>query len=678
MLAPVNPSELVVQYFNEEREKARTGNLTIAQLFGAAEKLSAANQHRLAAELYKNWIAFNSGNDAAYMAYFNFGVILRSLNDHEGAINALNECLRLKSDFYQARINLGRAFEDVGHIGKAIENWDQTLSGLFSVNAETLKLKLLTLQQLGRVLEGAEKLEAAENVLKQAMEIRPDKTDAIQHWISLRQRQCKWPAIVPSEHITQRQLIDGMSPMSLALYADDPLLQLAKAWIYNKSLAGHPQLCSLPSREEPQSKPAPTSMRLRIGYVSSDLREHAVGFALVELFELHDKSKFEIFAYSFGESRSADTTHARFRATVDHWADITTLDDETAAHRIAEDKIDILVDLNGYTKHARPAIFARRPAPVIVNWCGYPGTMGSPFHQYMIADEHIIPSEHEMYYSEKILRLHCNQPLDRKRSIASETPSRSAEGLPENAFVYACLNGMQKINSDTLSRWINILREVPDSILWLLSGGHDVDDRLRSAVADQGISPDRIIFAYKRPNGAHLARIALADLFLDTFPYGAHSTAADALTMGVPVLTRPGRSFASRFCASVVYAAGLSGLVCASFDEYVSKAVAIGRDRELARHYREMLFTNREASVLRDMNNAARRLEEIYEEMARAYATNTLPVPDLINLDVYYEIGSELDLERMNLCDDAEYLEAYRSKLAEWDASVRLPADRRV
>ena len=216
------------------------------------------------------------------------------------------------------------------------------------------------------------------------------------------------------------------------------------------------------------------------------------------------------------------------------------LGDLQAAEKIAADEIDVLVDVNGYTKHARTKIFAYRPAPIIVNWCGYPGTMGSPYHHYLIADGAIIPPENEIFYSERVLRIPCNQPLDRKRPIGPDRPSRADAGLPEGAFVYASLNGMQKVTANCFSRWMNILREVPDSVLWLLSGEAETNKRLQAAAAERGVAAERILFAGKAANPQHLARIPLADLFLDTTPYGAHSTAADALTMGLPILTLRG------------------------------------------------------------------------------------------------------------------------------------------
>ncbi|CAN0407175.1 unnamed protein product, partial [Phaeothamnion confervicola] len=269
----------------------------------------------------------------------------------------------------------------------------------------------------------------------------------------------------------------------------------------------------------------------------------------------------------------------RIRANVDAWTDITKLSDDEAAQRIAEDEIDILVDLNGFTRDARTAVFARRPAPIIVNWFGFPGTMGSPYHHYIIADPYIIPEGDEIYYSEKVLRLPCYQPNDRKRPVAERTPTRAEQGLPDDALVFCCLNGSQKNMPVLFQLWMHILGQVPGSVLWLLSATNDTNDRLRAVAQQCGVAPERLIFAEKEPNPQHLARYRLADVFLDTFPYGAHTTAADALWMGVPVLTIPGRSFASRVCADLVRAAGLADLVCATPAAYAEKAIALANDR---------------------------------------------------------------------------------------------------
>ena len=212
------------------------------------------------------------------------------------------------------------------------------------------------------------------------------------------------------------------------------------------------------------------------------------------------------------------------------------------------------MDLNGYTKDARTKVFARRPAPIAVNWFGFPGTMGTPYHHYIIADSAIVPPEHEIYFSEKVLRLPCYQPNDRKRVVAAQCPSRADVGLPENKFVFCSFNGMHKTTSRTFRRWMMILASVPDSVLWLLSATDETNERLRQAAVAFGIAPDRIVFAQKLRNAEHLARYPLADLFLDSSPYGAHTTAADSLWMGVPIVTFTGRRTLRRGYARVLSA----------------------------------------------------------------------------------------------------------------------------
>jgi predicted O-linked N-acetylglucosamine transferase (SPINDLY family) len=656
-------------------ELARIQKLSFTDLFSVAESRSAAGQKAEAAEIYKAWIAFNDGNPFLHLVYFNYSVTLRQLNDLSGSINALRACLKLDPAFGPAHINLGRALEDGGLAVQAIQQWQSFAAMTAESSADRVSHRLMTLQHIGRVMENAGLMEEAEAALWQAIELRPDKPEAGQHWSALRQRQCKWPVLVPSTHATPRQMIDAMSPLTLSCYADDPMFQLAKAYRYNKSLVGRVETTDLQRRKATQK--SGSGKRLRVGYVSSDLRDHAVGFALREVLELHDKESVEIYAYYCGEPVINDATQMRMKKAVDRWREIAALSDLDAAKLIHDDEIDVLVDVNGYTKHARTKIFAYRPAPVIVNFCGYPGSMGSPFHQYMITDEHIVPAESEIYYSEKVLRIACDQPIDRKRQIA-DTPSREQAGLPKNKFVFACFNGMQKITETTFGHWMQILAETSNSVLWLLTGGDKVDQRLREIAEKAGIVGERIIFAPKAPNAAHLARIALADLFLDTFPYGAHSTGADALTMGLPVLTVPGRSFAARFCASIVHAAGVPELICEDPESYVRKAIGFARDPASLKTIRDALQARRETSILRDIPGLARRLEEIFWQMQGECERGETPIPDLGNLDVYYEIGADLVQAHTAFFDEASYRQHYRDRLTEWDDHAPIARDTRL
>ena len=398
---------------------------------------------------------------------------------------------------------------------------------------------------------------------------------------------------------------------------------------------------------------------------------------MTDVMELHDRTKVEVFAYYCGIA-TTDVTQQRTIRAVEHWKDLTGLDDAAAAQAIRGDGIDILVDLNGYTKDARTKVFAMRPAPVAVNWFGFPGSMGSPYHHYLIADAHVIPPDHELYYSEAVLRLPCYQPNDRKRQVAPITPLRSEAGLPDEAFVFCCLNGMQKLTSTCFQDWMAILHGVPASVLWLLSGTPETNERLRAAAEQQGIAGSRLVFADKRRNPDHLARMALADLFLDTFPYGAHTTASDALWMGLPVLTLEGRSFASRVCGSLVTAAGAPEMICHTREDYVARAIDLASTPHHLTSIRGRIRANRDTCILFDMPNLVRSLEALYQQMHEARLAGTLPRPDLFNLDLYHEIASAEDFESVGSLDTPIYLARYRQKLAELDTVFPIRPDSRL
>lgn len=646
---------------------------SLAEAIAQAEALATTNPAGGAA-LYKEWIAYHPGDPLLHAAYFNYGVALSKAGDPLGAINATRESLRVKPDFYAASINLGRLLEDLGSKAEGVGEWLDLVKRLAGVNGDSVKNKLSALQQIGRVLESFNADGPAEDALKQALDISAAQPEVIQHWISLRQRQCKWPVVQSWDYVQAPQLLAEISPLSLCNLADDPLLQLGRAWRYNKQAIKLDRGVHAPHSWS--AKDARASGRLRIGYVSSDLREHAVGFAMTDVIEEHDKERFEIHAYYCGIDRN-DPTRERIKRSVDRWTEINGLSDPEAAARIKKDKIDILVDLNGYTKDARTRVFALRPAPVAVNWFGFPGTMASPYHHYIIADEVVIPQGSEIYYSEKVLRLPCYQPNDRKRVVASP-PARRDENLPENALVYCSLNGAQKITPEVFLAWLTILARRPGSVLWLLSSGEETNARLRELASRNGVAPERLIFAQKKANPEHLARYALADLFLDTFPYGSHTTASDAMWMGVPILTMPGKGFASRVCASLVKAAGIGELICVNLQDYVERAVALGGRPDELKALRQKLLAARGTSLLFNTPLLVRELEALYLAMWSDFKSGALPAPDLSNLDIYEEIGVEIGLEDVTYRSDEAYRALYQSRLQERHAMRSIRADARL
>jgi predicted O-linked N-acetylglucosamine transferase (SPINDLY family) len=354
------------------------------------------------------------------------------------------------------------------------------------------------------------------------------------------------------------------------------------------------------------------------------------------------------------------------------------MSDDEATARIAVDGIDVLVDVNGLTKDARTGVFARRAAPIQVNWLGFPGSMGSPYHHYIIADDWIIPPGSELYYSEKVVRLPCYQANDRRRIVAEHVPSRTESGLPEDGVVFCCFNGAQKISRFTFDRWMNILKRTPGSVLWLLNHAPETNARLGLEAEARGVARERIVFTPKVANPYHMARYKLADLFLDTSPYGAHTTASDALWMGVPVLTLSGRSFASRVCGSLVRSAGLPELVCDTPEEFVEQAVALAADPARLKSLRERLEASRDTCVTFDMDLLTSELEGLYQRMCEDHQAGLTPQPDLSNLDAYLEAGvqSNPDVEEMLAVSD--YHERYVSALAARHRMRPLPADNKL
>ncbi|MDG5496410.1 O-linked N-acetylglucosamine transferase [Niveispirillum sp. BGYR6] len=640
-----------------------------------ANKLAAGGALGEAISLYKTWIDSHADDPLLPAVLFNYGVLLGDNRNDQAALHAYNEAIRLKPDLVPAHINLGSVLERLGAEDMALQFWGNALSLTGAANEVTLNYRLTAFKQRARLLTKLNRTAEAEEVLRLSLETNPNQREVIQHYVSSRQRLCRWPVINPVAGLTAPQMIKALAPLSMAIYTDDPMLNLASAYEYSCKEVGWAE--TFHDLEDYRGRPRAADGRLRIGYLSSDLRAHAIGYLTAEMLALHDRSKVEVFAFFCG-FQAEDPIKARIRENVEHWFDINDLNDEQAASLIREKQIDILIDINGHTKDGRTRMLARRPAPVIVNWLGYAGTMGTPYHQYIIADDFIIPPELEKYCSEKVVRLPCYQPNDSLRVVADKVPTRTELGLPENAVVFCSFNGPQKISPFTFARWMDVLRQVDNSVLWLLCGQEVVAQRLREEATSQGIDPARLIFAPSMPNAMHLARYPLADLFLDSLPYGAHTTASDALWMGVPVITVPGRNFASRVCASLVRAAGMPELVCDSPESYVRLAVELGRDPARLLAVREKLRAQRDTCVLFDTPLFVREMEALCERLWQEWQDGQVPQPDLTNLDLYLEIGAALDHDSVEPSFLPDYEERYRAVLARRHSYSPIPYDKRL
>lgn len=402
----------------------------------------------------------------------------------------------------------------------------------------------------------------------------------------------------------------ALSPFMILSMTDDPAVQRIASERRARALAGpqEPVAGSLAAMPKPGEK-------LRIGYFSNDFHNHATMKLLIEALEATDRSRFEIIAYAY-DAVPDDAERQRARTAFDRFEEVAALEEADVAARMRQDGIHILVDLKGYTGGSRLGLLKYRPAPIQVNWLGYPGTYGMPEADYIIADPFIIPPGAEKDYSEAVVRLpDCYQPNRRSRDVVA-APSRADVGLPETGFVFASFNHAYKIGSQLFAAWMDILKAVPGSVLWLLSKDEAIGERLKARAEAEGVDPARLVFAPVLDNDWHLARYGLVDLALDTFPVGSHTTASDALWMGAPLLALAGRSFVSRVSGSIVKAAGLGQLIATSLDEYKAKAIAIGNDPGTAAALRETLLRTRATVPLFDPQRFASHLGQAFEIMA--------------------------------------------------------------
>lgn len=403
----------------------------------------------------------------------------------------------------------------------------------------------------------------------------------------------------------------GVSPLAILYLPTGPETQLrcAQAYLERTALS---KLDPASRRAAVAPRPQPKG-RLTIGYLSGDFRDHAVAFLVAELFELHDRNRFQAFGYSTGPDGAGQPHRRRLEAGLDRMTDIRDMSAQAAAQRIRDDGVDILVDLSGHTRHNRYDVLALRPAPLQINYLGYPGTSGADFMDAILVDPVAVPPEQQPFYTERLVYLpNCYQANDRKRPVAEETPSRAECGLPEDGVVFCSFNNAPKILPETFDVWMRLLKAQPDAVLWLLHTEDLADDRLRQAAADRGVDPARVVFAPRVPLASHLARYRLADLFLDTWPYNAHTTASDSLWVGCPVLTVIGETFPARVAASLLTNVGLPELIARSPAEYEATALALARDPARRLELRRRLAATRDTCPLFDTPRFVADLEAIF------------------------------------------------------------------
>ena len=453
--------------------------------------------------------------------------------------------------------------------------------------------------------------------LREVMRQRPDIPEIEAHLFSPVRMVCDWDeAERLAAHLTERARVEPAAVWTRRVFPFDTLLMPIAPELRREVARQHAaRIVSSVGHHEYRGAVTRSARRLRIGYASADFRRHATAHLATGLFERHDRARFEVFAYSF-RGDDGSTERQRLAGAFDRFVDLASHDPRAAAQRIAEDGIDILVDLHGYTRHSRPEIFAHRPAPIQVSFLGYPGSMQAPYIDYLVADRTVLPESDRQWFSEAIAWMPASyQVNDDRLPIDDAIASRSACNLPEDAFVYCCFNQTQKIERPLFAAWMRILAATPGAVLWLFRSDPAAEANLRAAAARAGIDATRLAFASLLPKAAHLARQRFADLFLDTYTCNAHTTASDALWAGVPVLTRPADSFAGRVAASLVRAVGLPELAVDRLADYERLAIALARDRSRLHDLRERLAANRATMPLFRTAAYTRHLELAFEQM---------------------------------------------------------------
>jgi protein O-GlcNAc transferase len=472
----------------------------------------------------------------------------------------------------------------------------------------------------GRALAGAKRHREAVASFERALKLAPDHPFALGGLIRSAAEACDWTTTTRRiPEIAARATRGGLvEPLDLIVYRDDPALHLAAA----RGFVRH----TLPIRPEPLWTGAVwRNQKIKLGYVASGFHEHPTAYLTTELIEIHDRSQFEVLGFATGPDDKSDI-RARLARAFDRFLDVRPQTDEEVAHLINDMQVDIVIDRSGYTANSRPAIFTHRPAPIQVNYIGYPGTLASDVYDYPIADETVLPYDQQPFYAERIVHLPESYLVnDTKRLTPVDPITREAAGLPAHGFVFCCFNLTSKITPQMFDIWMRLLRQVAGSVLWLLRSHPATEQNLAREAAARGVDPARIVYADRMKLDRHLARHRLADLFLDTLPYNAHTTANDALLAGLPLVTCLGRAFAGRVAASLLVAIGLPELVTHSLEEYEALAARLAGEPSLLAQFRDRLQRNKLTYPLFDSHCYRRRIEAAYMTMWELWQRGEAP-----------------------------------------------------
>ena len=546
-------------------------------------------------------------------AFYNRGTALQELNRLEDALASFDKAIALNPVYAEAFNNRGTALQELNRLDDALASYDKAiaLEPNYATAFYNRGTALQELQRLGDALASFDK----------AIALKPDYEFLLGTKLHMQMNLCEWSDLENQLKGLEASVSEELKvsrPFPIIGMVDKPELQLNVSRIYvNERYPAHGAFDAISSR--------PADGKIRIGYYSADFHNHATSILMAELFQEHDTQKFELYGFSFGPD-TQDEMRSRVTSGFDYFFDVTKKSDREVAQMSRDFGIDIAVDLKGFTQDGRVGIFAEQCAPIQVNYLGYPGTLAAPYFDYIVADKTLIPQESQQYYTEKIIYLpHSYQVNDSKRKISQKVFTRQVLGLPESGFVFCCFNNNYKILPATFDVWMRLLKSVNGSVLWLLQRTPTAAENLRKEAKSRGIDPARLVFAPLMNPEEHLARHRFADLFIDTFPCNAHTTASDALWAGLPILTQIGKSFAARVAASLLNAMDLTELITTTSEEYESRAVELANDPLKLARIKKKLEQNRQTSPLFNGQLFARHIEAAFLEIHLRHLSGKKP-----------------------------------------------------
>jgi len=562
-----------------QQETAHPDFARLDELIQHTHILQDAGRLQEALDAYEKWLSTSDAPNK-YVAIFNCGSLLQTMGQLAQAETKYRECLVVHPQLAQAAINLGLVLEKQGRAEEALQQWAQVVSQGLLANGTDKDMQVMALNHMGRLYENQKKYDLSEQALIQSLNIHPKQPGVLQHWIHIRQKACKWPVYLPLPHISANDMLMSTSPLAMLSLNDDPALQLLCAHTFVERTYSFKQehLCTSSYKHS----------KVRIGYVSGDLCTHAVGLLLADFLEAHDHEKFEIHAYDFSPDDQT-AYQARLRATFDHRHLIHRMDDRAVAKKIADDEIDVLIDLHGLSSGARPGIFALHPAPLQGTYLGFIGTTAMPWFDFVITDRYALPEELATYYVEKPLYLDGSFiPLNRDDNLL-RVASRHEFGFSEDAFIMAAFGNVYKINDALFTAWTNILKRAPNSVLWLVDDNEITTTELKRKATLSGISEHQLVFSPRVTHSEYQSRIKLADVFLDSFPYNCGSTTRDVINCGTPIVTCSGKTMVSRMTGSILNSLDLNNLITDNMAAYENLVVELSQQPEVIKKIKNVL-----------------------------------------------------------------------------------------